>query len=202
MNLPNKLTVGRIGLTMLMVFCLTMPDLPLGKTLGLLIFILAVVTDVADGIIARSRQSMSAFGKLMDPLADKVLVCAAFVCFVAIDHLVPAWIVVIIISREFLITGLRLLAASNGQVLAAGDWGKQKMIWQTVFIIMTLVVLSLQYDLLPHMLSPERRAGVSLWYEKYFLPGARIISMVVATLTLVSGFVYLWRHRDLFKNEL
>lgn len=202
MNLPNKLTVGRIGLAMLMVFCLTMPGLPLGKTLGLLIFILAVVTDVADGVIARSRQSMSAFGKLMDPLADKVLVCAAFVCFVAIDHLVPAWIVVIIISREFLVTGLRLLAASNGQVLAAGDWGKQKMIWQTVLIIMILIGLSVQYDLLPRILAPDHLGDVELWYQTYFRPGARIVSMVVATLTLVSGVVYLWRHRDLLKNEL
>ena len=202
MNLPNKLTVGRIGLAMLMVFCLTMPNLPFGKTLGLLIFIIAVVTDVADGVIARSRQSMTAFGKLMDPLADKVLVCAAFVCFVAIDHLVPAWIVVIIISREFLITGLRLLAASNGQVLAAGDWGKQKMIWQTVLIIMILIGLSVQYDLLQRVLPPAQHIDVERWFEAYFRPAARMVSMVVATLTLVSGAIYLWRHRDLFQNEL
>jgi len=202
MNLPNKLTVGRIGLTILMVFFLTMPDFPFGKTLGLLTFSLAGITDIADGVIARRRHCMSAFGKLMDPLADKILVCAAFVCFVAIDHLVPAWIVVIIISREFMITGLRLLAASNGEVLSAGDWGKQKMIWQTVLIVTILVGLSLYRELLPLMLRDHQMSIVAQWYTRYFRPFARYFSMLVATLTLVSGLIYLQRHRALFQNDI
>ena len=157
MNVPNKLTISRIGLTFVMVVFLTFPSIPFGKTLALFTFALAALTDWWDGILARRLDRVSVFGQLMDPLADKILVGAAFVSFVAIDRpppcdqslpIVPAWIVITLISREFLITGLRLLAMQQGRVVPASKWGNHKMIWQTVTISVIMLGLALLFALL------------------------------------------------------
>lgn len=197
MNLPNKITVGRIGLTFVMVGFLTVV-IPFGKTLALLTFGLAGLSDWLDGMLARRDGQVSVFGQLMDPLADKILVSAAFVSFTAIHQIVPAWIVITIISREFMITGLRLLAGQKGHVLPAGNWGKHKMIWQTITIVVIMLGLALQEDLLPLVLHGAEGTAFIDVFNIYFSKTAMFLSLVVGTLTVVSGAIYLWDSRDLY----
>ena len=196
-NLPNKITVSRIGLTFVMVGFL-MTGLPFGKTLALLVFGLAGLSDWLDGMLARKTGRVSAFGQLMDPLADKILVSAAFVCFAAIHQIMPVWIVIIVISRDFLITGLRLLGAQQGVVLPAGSWGKHKMVWQTVTIVVIMAGLALQEDLLPILLCPETQGQVMGLFTQYFTKVAMFLSLMVGALTVVSGAIYLWDSRQLY----
>ena len=118
MNLPNQLTVARLILTFVFVALLSLEDLSWSKTAALCAFAIAAITDFLDGYFARKHNLVTNFGKLMDPLADKVLMCAGFVLLTRLE-LIPAWIVVVILSREFMVTGLRLLASAEGVVLAA-----------------------------------------------------------------------------------
>jgi CDP-diacylglycerol--glycerol-3-phosphate 3-phosphatidyltransferase len=200
MNLPNKITVGRIGLTFLMAGFLT-SGIPYGKTLALITFGLAGLSDWLDGKLARKFNKITIFGQLMDPLADKILVCAAFVSFVAIHQIVPAWIVITIISREFVVTGLRLLASQRGRVLAAGPWGKHKMIWQTITIVVIMLGLALQEELLPLMFGAGDHARLIAEYNIYFINTAKFLSHAVAALTAISGAIYLWDGRDLYMEH-
>lgn len=199
MNLPNLLTVSRLGFAFVIMALLTFP-LPFAKTLALLLFIIAGITDYLDGHLARTMNLETAFGKLMDPLTDKVMVCALFVSFVEIriahqNHmvpLVPAWIVVIIISREFLVTGLRLLSANRGVVLAAGKWGKHKTVWQIVAIVILLIALSFRHDFLRNA-DPDFLATFDFMF--YYI--ARALALGVAAITVASGIMYFLQHRDL-----
>src|SRR5208337_3642406 len=145
MNLPNKLTVARFGLTAVFLWAM-FSSVPYNDTLALIFFCLAGVSDFLDGRIARARGLITNFGILMDPLADKIMTCSAFVAFVESTHLradapvkVAAWMVIIIVGRELAITGLRLLAVSKGVVLAAERFGKHKTVSQIVAIIALLV---------------------------------------------------------------
>ena len=140
MNLPNRLTLFRVALIQFFViFYLTslIPQ-PVGRYVALAIFIIASYTDHLDGKIARSRNIVTNFGKFGDPLADKLLVCSACICFVETGKL-AAWVVIILIAREFIISGFRLLAANNGVVIAAGIWGKIKTVVQMCMIIALLI---------------------------------------------------------------
>ncbi len=210
MNVPNKLTISRIGLTFVMVVFLTFPSIPFGKTMALLTFGLAALTDWWDGVLARRLDKVSVFGQLMDPLADKILVCAAFVSFVAIDRMppgdqnlpiVPAWIAIVIVSREFLITGLRLLAMQQGRVVPASKWGKHKMIWQTVTIVAVLLGLALQEDVLPLVLKSENHPMV-LSFNAGFLYATIFLSSLVGSLSVVSGAVYFWESRRVYLEHV
>src|SRR5581483_2095084 len=141
MNWANRLTIGRFFLTLIFVAALSC-DFRFNHTLALAVFIVAGVTDYIDGEIARRFSMITDFGKLMDPLIDKVMIAAAFICLMQIGA-IPAWATIIIISREFLITGLRLLALSKGQVLAAESLGKHKTAWQIVTVIYFLLLLAI-----------------------------------------------------------
>lgn len=133
MNLPNKLTVFRIILIPIFVFLMLTKIVPYGNIYAGFVFILACVTDFLDGYLARKYNLITTFGKFMDPLADKLLVCAALVCFVAADDIrMPVWIAIIIISREFIISGYRLVAVEKGVVISASIWGKVKTVVQMV----------------------------------------------------------------------
>src|SRR5205823_2702059 len=133
MNLPNKLTLSRFGLTV--AFLVVMfSQVKFQETIALALFVAAGVSDFLDGQLARRRNLITNFGKLMDPLADKIMVCSAFIAFVGVAWL-PAWMAVIVVARELAITGLRLLAASKNVVLAAERYGKHKTISQIVAII-------------------------------------------------------------------
>ncbi len=200
MNLPNKITVGRIGLTFVMVGFLT-SGIPFGKTLALITFGLAGLSDWLDGMLARRLGKITVFGQLMDPLADKILVCAAFVSFAAIHQVVPAWIVITIISREFVVTGLRLLASQQGKVLPAGPWGKHKMIWQTITIVVIMLGLALQEEILPNILSIVDQARFMGDFDIYFSKLTMFLSHAVAALTAISGVIYLWDGRGLYMEH-
>jgi CDP-diacylglycerol--glycerol-3-phosphate 3-phosphatidyltransferase len=196
MNVPNKLTLSRFALTIAFLAFMFSP-VPMRETLALVLFSIASLTDYFDGKIARRDKLITNFGILMDPLADKILVCSAFIAFVGLNWM-PAWMVVIIVARELAITGLRLLAASKNLVLAAEGYGKHKTISQIVAIIAILVRHSYQqmgvvgttvfgFDLLGKP-----------WID-WFEPLAIWVAVV---LTGVSGLLYLWRNRQLYLQDL
>jgi CDP-diacylglycerol--glycerol-3-phosphate 3-phosphatidyltransferase len=198
MNLPNKLTVSRFGLTVLFLWA-KFSSFTYHNTLALLFFCLAGVTDFLDGRIARSRNLITNFGILMDPLADKIMTCSAFVAFVESTNRDPdapvrvaAWMVVVIVARELAITGLRLLAVSKNIVLAAERFGKHKTISQIVAIIALLVVNA--SDEWPAPL----KNFVAPWDPKF----AEIMLWVTVVLTAASGIIYLWRNRRLYLDDM
>ena len=138
MNLPNKLTILRtVMIPFFILFLYTDWFHGYDKIIAAVIFIVASLTDLLDGHIARKHNLVTNFGKFMDPLADKLLVCSALICFVELDKL-PAWMVIIIIAREFIISGFRLVASDNGIVIAASWWGKSKTISQMIMIILLI----------------------------------------------------------------
>ena len=142
MNLPNKLTILRVIMIPFFVFfLLSGVGGSAAKWIALVIFAAASITDTLDGYIARRDNLITDFGKFMDPLADKLLVCSAMICLVEMGR-IPAWIVIVIISREFIISGFRLIASDNGRVIAASYWGKFKTASQMVTVI--LLVLNIQ----------------------------------------------------------
>lgn len=139
MNTPNKLTVGRMILVpFLVVFMLTGWGGEYNRYISFVIFAAASITDWFDGYLARKNNLVTNFGKFMDPLADKLLVCSAMICMIELGRL-PAWIVIVIIAREFIISGFRLIAAENGVVIAANYWGKFKTVSQMVMIILLIL---------------------------------------------------------------
>ena len=139
MNLPNKLTIFRVMLIpVFLVFLFLQDAIPFGKWIALVVFIVASLTDLADGKIARKYNLVTDFGKFMDPLADKLLTCSAMIALIELGR-IPAWIVIVIIAREFTISGFRLIAADKGRVIAAGWWGKIKTICQMAMIIVILL---------------------------------------------------------------
>ena len=145
MNLPNKLTIFRVILIPFFVFFLLTDVLGAnGDYLALVIFIVASLTDMLDGKIARKYNLVTNFGKFMDPLADKLLVCSALIALVDLNK-IAAWIVIIIIAREFIISGFRLVASDNGVVIAASYWGKFKTTFQMLMIIYLVVDLQFAY---------------------------------------------------------
>jgi CDP-diacylglycerol---glycerol-3-phosphate 3-phosphatidyltransferase len=193
MNLPNQLTTARFGLTAVFVVVLS-SDWRFGHIVGLIVFIAAGITDYLDGDIARKRQLVTDFGRLMDPLADKIMIAAAFICLVPL-HAFPAWVAILIISREFAITGLRLLAASKGVVLPSERLGKHKTVWQIVTVCFFLVLLSL---------SELERAGAVTglyWWAHAWKYGGGVLIAWALALTLYSGCGYLWKHRALIATD-
>ena len=143
MNLANKLTMIRIFLVPLFLIFIGVENIPYGTFIATFIFIVASLTDQLDGYIARSRNQVTNFGKFMDPLADKLLVCSALICMIELGQL-PAWMVLIIIAREFIISGFRLVASDNGVVIAASYWGK----WKTTFQMISVVLLIFNFEAL------------------------------------------------------
>ena len=138
MNLPNKITMLRVIMIPFFVFFMLTDVVKYSNYIAALIFILASLTDTLDGYIARKYNLVSNFGKFMDPLADKLLVCSALICLIDLS-LIPAWIVIIIIAREFIISGFRLVAADNGVVIAASYWGKFKTTFQILMVIVLIL---------------------------------------------------------------
>ena len=140
MNLPNKLTLFRVILIPFFVAALLIPGLPGGKWIALVFFCVASITDFFDGKLARKYNMVTNFGKFMDPLADKVLTISGMICLIELGR-IPSWIVVIIVAREFIISGFRLIATEHGIVIAANYWGKFKTTFQMIMIILMIVNL-------------------------------------------------------------
>lgn len=148
MNLPNKLTVLRVIMVPFFVlFMLTDLGGEAGKWIALVIFCLASLTDMLDGKIARARNLVTNFGKFMDPLADKLLVCSAMICLIPTGQL-PAWVVIVIIARDFIISGFRLVASDSGIVIAASYWGKYKTVSQMLMVIVLIADLGGVFDMI------------------------------------------------------
>lgn len=180
MNLANKLTMIRIFLVPIFLIFIAARGIPYGKELATIIFILASLTDKLDGYIARSRNQITNFGKFMDPLADKLLVTAALVSLVELQ-IVHAWVAMIIIAREFAVSGLRTVAASEGKVIAASWWGKIKTVIQIVAIITALVNLS---------------------YANPILNTLTTISMAAAVvITIISGIDYFVKNKGAIRID-
>ena len=139
-NIPNKLTMIRVILIPFFIVFMLWDAVPYGEYIAAAVFILACITDFFDGYLARKYNETTTFGKFMDPLADKLLVCSALIALVDFDK-VAAWIVIIIIAREFIISGFRLIASDNGIVIAASYWGKFKTNFQMFMIIMLIIDL-------------------------------------------------------------
>lgn len=196
MNLPNKLTVARLALTGVFVAALSI-DLPFAKTAALLLFGIAAFTDFLDGHLARKHKLITDFGKLMDPLADKVLMASGFVMLCSQEStrtLFPAWVVIAILTREFMVTGLRLVAAAEGKVLAAEKLGKHKTIWQIVTVIYFLLYLASE--------DPGLQWLSHLFELSVFRPTTMgsVLIAITLILTVWSGFGYLWKNRDLLRD--
>ena len=191
MNISNKLTVLRIILAFVFMAFLFTEGL-IFKIIAFLIFCFASFTDFFDGWLARKRNEITDLGKLLDPIADKVLVLAAFLSFVEM-HLIWAWMVVIIIIRELLITGLRILAITRGRVLEAGAAGKHKTVSQMLTIFFVLIVLI------------DREIGVQqdFWsanIENAVNCGIIVLMCITVALTVGSGFSYLWLNRKIIRS--
>lgn len=153
MNLPNKLTVLRVCMVPVFVFVMLWDGLgEAGKYAATLIFVLASITDWFDGYLARKNNLVTDFGKFMDPIADKLLVCSALICLVEKGAL-AAWIVIIIIGREFIISGFRLVASDKGTVIAASYWGKFKTVFQMIMVILLLLDLGGIFDALTQIVT-------------------------------------------------
>jgi CDP-diacylglycerol--glycerol-3-phosphate 3-phosphatidyltransferase len=192
MNLPNRLTLLRIALSFLLILCL-LPGgfVPRPKLSAFVVFILASLTDLWDGRLARRWGQVTDFGVLMDPIADKILILSAFIAFTQVN-LVPAWMVVLIAAREFLITGLRLFAFGRGQVLPAETAGKHKTVSQMVAISLTLLFLLVEETF-------SNGIGASRWVE-IGREGILGVMLITVALTLTSGISFMWRHRKLILN--
>ena len=175
MNLPNKLTMFRVILIPFFVVFLLVDITPADNWIALAIFIVASLTDMLDGMIARKYNLITNFGKFMDPLADKLLVCSALVCLVELER-IPAWVVIIIIAREFIISGFRLIASDNGVVIAASYYGKFKTTFQILMICLMIADIE----------------EISMF--------TMIVMWIAVILTVVSLIDYLVKNKDVMKD--
>ena len=202
MNLPNRLTIARIILTVFFVMALLLPPegwirshFVFGKTTALLIFVVASLTDWWDGWYARRHNMETSFGMLLDPLADKILTTAAFICFVEQPSyrtgvpLVQAWMVLVIVARDFLVTGLRLIAAQKGVVLRAEQLGKHKTASQMVTIILILLGLAAREDW--HCFGVDYAR-----FDMGFSRATLCLMLITVVLTVVSGVAYLYKNGE------
>lgn len=184
MNLPNKLTIFRVILIPFFIVFLLVPDMPFlpsaewGEWIALTIFVIASLTDMLDGKIARKHNLITDFGKFMDPLADKLLVCSALIALIELGR-IPAWMVIVIIAREFTISGFRLVAADKGVVIAASYWGKFK----TAFQMVTVIVLILNIP------------------GKVFDVIGTVLIYISLALTVISLIDYLAKNKDVLKEQ-
>ena len=180
MNLPNKLTTLRVIMIPFFVFFLLWQngENRTFRMIALALFIIASLTDLLDGKIARKYNLVTNFGKVMDPLADKLLVCSALICLIELNAL-PAWMVIIIISREFIISGFRLIASDNGVVIAASYWGKFKTTFQMLMVI--VLILNVQMP--------------------FFQILGKILTYAALILTVVSLIDYIVKNKDVLKEQ-
>lgn len=188
MNTANRITMLRIVLTFVFMFFLFCHGL-LAKVFSLITFIIAALSDFVDGLIAHKRNMVTDFGKLMDPIADKILVIAAFIAFVQMQ-LVDGWMVVIIIFREILITSLRLFSLNKGKVLSAARAGKHKTVSQMIAIFFILVFIVFKEVMITFYTWNPR-------WEDLFKGSINILMLLTVVLTLYSGLSYLWENRKI-----
>lgn len=182
MNLPNKLTVVRIIMTPIFLFVLLIDSLPHRYLIACLVFAAASLTDLIDGKLARKNNQVTTFGKFLDPIADKILVVAALLYFLKAG-ISGVWVPMLILSREFIVTSVRLLASGSGKVIAASMWGKLKTVTQMTAIITILLAQdAFEYGILPEAFPLNLICQILLW--------------VAAVFTVISGVRYVWDYRE------
>lgn len=196
MNLPNKLTLSRIILVPFFVAALLI-DFPLNYLVALLIFVVASITDMLDGKIARKRNLITDFGKFADPLADKILVLAALLCFVQ-NGLCDCVAVIIVLFREFTVTSIRLIAASKGEVVAANIWGKAKTVTQMIAII-TILAMQFVLELFNDFNIFNTADGVDGLAFIFLLVGYVLI-WVSTIMALLSGVIYIVQNKKFIQD--
>ena len=175
MNLPNKLTMFRVILIPFFIVFLLVPGIPAGNWIALGVFVVASLTDWMDGYIARKNNLVTNFGKFMDPLADKLLVCSALICLIELER-IPSWMVIVIIAREFVISGFRLIASDNGVVIAASYFGKFKTTFQMIAVCLMIANI-------------EALSIVTT-----------IVTWIAVALTVISLIDYLVKNKDVMKE--
>ena len=191
MNWANRITLSRLALTVVFVVSLN-SSWQYARTTALVIFLIAGLTDFIDGEIARRYGIITNFGKLMDPLVDKIMLAAAFISLVPLKA-VPAWAATTVVARDFLITGLRLMASAKGRILPAETLGKQKTSWQVITVLFFLGLFSA---------SELRFANEeSVWWLRAWNQAGPILVWITVALTLYSGVAYAWRHRELIAPD-
>ncbi len=168
MNTPNKLTLIRVILIPVFMFFSMTSVVPFANVIALLVFVLAFLTDMLDGYLARKNGQVTNFGKIMDPLADKLLVTAAMVCMLSANVISP-WVAIVILAREFIVSGIRIAAAAEGQVIAASKWGKIKTVWQ--FIAFSV--------------------GILVWKSTLLVD---VVIWIAVLLTIISGIDYMLKN--------
>lgn len=178
MNLPNKITIFRVFMIPVFLVLILVPSIPYNNILACVVFVVACLSDFLDGYLARKLKLVTNFGKFMDPIADKLLVCSALICFVDLKYM-PSWIVIIIIAREFIINGFRLIASDNGVVIAASYWGKFKTTFQMIACI--LLILQLPFG----------------WADV----AEQIFIYLALAFTVISLVDYLWKNRKVLSEK-
>lgn len=182
MNLPNKITIFRVILIPFFLVALLVDAIPAGKWIALGIFIVASLSDMVDGKLARKYNLVTDFGKFMDPLADKLLTCSAMIAMISLN-LIPSWVVIVIIAREFTISGFRLIASDNGKVIAANMWGKVKTTVQMIMIIYLIVKVAANWDSL------------------FFNVVAQVLIYAALALTVISLMTYILGNKDVLLSS-
>jgi CDP-diacylglycerol--glycerol-3-phosphate 3-phosphatidyltransferase len=191
MNWANRITLSRLGLTVVFVVALN-SSWQYARTTALVIFLIAGLTDFIDGEIARRYGVITNFGKLMDPLVDKIMMAAAFISLVPFKA-VPAWAATTVVARDFLITGLRLMASAQGRILPAERLGKQKTSWQIITIIFFLALLS--------MAELRYANEKSTWWVHAWTEGGPVLVWITVALTIYSALGFTWRNRELISPD-
>ncbi|MGL4571910.1 MAG: CDP-diacylglycerol--glycerol-3-phosphate 3-phosphatidyltransferase [Clostridium sp.] len=195
MNLANKLTLLRMLLVPIFLIFIALNEIPYGTFIATFIFVIASITDKLDGYIARSRNEITNFGKFMDPLADKLLVTAALISLVEF-RVVPSWAAVIIIAREFAVSGLRTLAASEGKVIAASWWGKIKTVIQIIAIILLLIEVNIAQS--QYLFDIVTNNTFLLNFFEYV---PNICLNVAVVITMVSGYDYFRKNKSVISTN-
>lgn len=195
MNLANKLTMIRIFLVPVFLVFIAVRDIPYGSIVATAVFIIASITDQLDGHIARSRNQITNFGKFMDPLADKLLVTAALVSLVELK-LVAGWAVVVILAREFAVSGLRTLAASDGIVIAASWWGKIKTVTQMIAILLLLLKVNINTSV-----NVINFINSNSFLNGFFTYVPETIMFIAVLITIVSGIDYFVKNKHVISMK-
>ncbi|HOQ33139.1 MAG TPA: CDP-diacylglycerol--glycerol-3-phosphate 3-phosphatidyltransferase [Candidatus Hydrogenedens sp.] len=199
-NLPNQLSIARCILAIIFVFFMSFTHwIPFA--IAYIIFIIAAITDYWDGKIARQTKSITKFGQLIDPIADKVLMVAAFVMMMKLEELkIPGWCVVIIFAREFLVTGIRTLAAADGTIIPADPWGKLKTVLQMTYVIAFLFLATARRFFLDVSFSFMPENMIKL-YDPLLGKTSLVFMMFIAIYTLYSGCEILWKNWEKLKLD-
>lgn len=202
-KLPNRITIFRMILVIIFIPLVLegkRDERMLFSYMAFAVFVVAALSDFFDGYIARKFKIESNFGKVMDPLADKVLVFAALLCFVSLQ-IVPAWMVIIIITREFLISGIRIMAAQEGEIIGASNWGKAKTIMEMVAILAILLLIAIHNTLVHYNITvPEILDYQGDVLMLRFVPYA--LMFLATAFALISGLEYFFKNKKIFDKEL